>query len=479
MKIRIFTRRILLLTVCLILAVVIVSAESVPVQIEGSIFGGSAGESVYLTATFSDEWLTSPDADIYRPDLAQFASVLSADVYFREKDVGTPKLNRVLFEGEDPERYDRTALIRRFGFTDTEYIETAKTEAPGTDANDSVTVLMGRKTSDDLYDIYVFAFRGAYSIQEWCSAFDTGADTDLYTTVTGNHPEWKDRRCFKSIDVAANRAIILLDSFMEKNGSPDRKKCILVTGHSRGGMIANRIGAILEKREDCISRTYTFNSPGFTLDPDIGEYRTIFNLGDQNDFFTDPLPFANETFLRYGRNLFLPIRDSEELIHGIDALKGKDDFVSLTAKQQETYRGMFGKLFPDRADLYEPRMLNISFDSMEEAEKALVNRKRCLGSDEGLGLETFCRIYGRGKEGTIAADEDGRYTVTLEYSGAALLTAYAKELAYGQACRPIFDDLFAGDEQAIALSDFYMENLSEINGSHRLINSYVLSESFR
>lgn len=472
-------RRTLLLTVCLILTVVTVSAESVPVQIEGSIFGGSAGESVYLTAAFSDEWLTAPDTDVYNPDLAKFASVLCADVYFRVKDLGSPKLNRVLFEGEDPEQYDWTALIRRFGFTDAEYLETAKMEAPGTDPDDSVTVLMAGKTADDQHDVYVFAFRGSYSIQEWGSAFDTGADTDLYTAVTGEHPDWTDRRCFKSADVAANRAMRLLDAFMEKTGSPDRQKCILVTGHSRGGMIANRVGAILEKREDCISRTYTFNSPGITLDPEAGEYRTIFNIADRNDFFTDPLPFANENFLRYGRDLMLPVCDSEDVIQTIAALKGRNEFISLTAEQQETYRGMFRKMFPDRAALYETRILSISADSMEEAEKALTDRKRYLSSEEGFGLEVYCRVYGSGENGTIAADADGKYTVTLEYSGAALLAAYAKELAYGQASQSIFNGLFDGDEQAIGLSDFFMGNLAEINGSHRLINSYALSESFR
>lgn len=452
------------------------AGESVSVRVEGAIFGGTAGNSVSLDIPFMPEWITADDADVYNPQLAKFAALLSADVYFREKDLAKGTPNRVLYEGEDPDEYEITALLKRFGFSVAEYAGSYGAADHGTDPDDSVTLLMGWRNVSDLYDMYVFVFRGSFSIQEWLSSFDPGAATDRYTALTGEHPEWTDALCFKGFDVARNRAVALIDAFMEAHGSPDRKDRILVTGHSRGGSIANLVGATLEKREDLTVRTYTFSAAGVTTDPAVKDSRTVFNLYDSNDFFADLFPFADENFIRYGRDLTLSIRDSEEILHAVEILKGKNDFDSLTAEQKSDYAALFRSLFPSRNSICETRVLNFIFDHPEDAEALIADYEIKIGSESGLGLVGLCSVKGIGDGGSVAADESGRYPVTLEYSGLALFAGYAKTLAYGSAAYEIFSALFSGDGQALALADFMIENLPAINSCHRLINTYALAD---
>lgn len=445
-------------------------AEPLSVTVEGAIFCGTAGESISFVTDFSPDWITDPAADVYDPDLARFTAVLSTDIYYREKDLPKGTQNRVLFEGEDPEQYDWTALLKKIGFTDAEYTESFRIRTPETDPNDSVTLLMAWQNISDLYDAYIFVIRGSFSIQEWLSAFDPGAGSESYTALTGEHPEWTDPDRCKGFDVARGRAMEMIDAFMAAHGSPDREDRILVTGHSRGGSIANLIGAELEDRSDVVSRTYTFNAAGVTVDPSAGQYTTVFNLFDSNDFFADVFPFADEGFVRYGKDLTLPILESEEVLDALTEMKGENSFISLNAEQKSAYAELFCALFPDRNSICNTRTLTMTLSGQEEAGIALADREKWIGSAEGLGLEDLCRVS------LSDPDDTGKYTLTTEYSGLALLAGYAKTMAYGPAAYDVFSSLFAGDGQAVAIADFLINNLEAINCSHRLINAYILTD---
>lgn len=445
------------------------AAVSFPVTVEGAIFGGKADDRIDTALNFDAKWLTKGDNEKYSKDLAAFSALISADVYFRAKDVDKGTQNRVLFDGEKAEEYDWTALLKHLGFSDVEYIESYKAKEYTADTNDSATMTMGYMSSDNKYDVYVIALRGCFSAQEWMSIFDPGSAGESYTSYTGAHEEWKNTDHFKGVDIAANRAKEFIDEFIASHDDPAKKNCILLTGHSRGGMLANLLGAEYEKNTNAKTFTYTFNTMGVTNDSAATSYKTIFNVFDANDFYTNVLPFKNEPFYRYGKNVTVSIADSDKVKDELSSLKGRDDYACTNAEALADYANMFGRRFADRASLYEKEILTETFSSEDEALARAEELRTLTGSESGLGLETFCVVN------DAISNGDGTYSVSMEYCGAALLWGYCKTLAYGTDAYNAFKTIFSGDELGCEIADFLADNAAGITGGHALANSYVLA----
>ena len=68
---------------------------------------------------------------------------------------------------------------------------------------------------------------------------------------------------------------------------------------------------------------------------------------------------------------------------------------------------------------------------------------------------------------------DTTYNVTIQ---GALLAAYAKSLAYGEAASLATYSLFEEDADACAILELLMENAPALTGGHLLINGYVLTK---
>lgn len=445
---------------------------SMTATVEGSIFGGMSDDKIPVSVKFDTRWLTKEDNQVCNPDLAQFCALLSADSYFREKDYDKQRQNRVLFDKFNEPDYEFTSFLKNVGFTEAEHYESYLSQEDPTDSNDSVTVNIGHQTVDEKYDVYAVVIRGCFSAQEWCSAFDPGCESEAYQELTGEHPEWKNKDHFKGLDVAANRALAYINSYIEKTGDDALEDRILITGHSRGGGIANILGAYFEKETQATTYTYTFNTPGVTLSADTKDYKTIFNIFDSGDFFTEQFPFAEGTFSRYGTDMTACVSESEQLRSSIAALKGRDDYTCVPSEAAEEYRSLFAKKFPNRNMLCDKEAIIREFASADEAEKA---REECLaiiGSEAGLGLEDLCSV-------SEVADSNGEYSFTIEYCGAALLRTYAMTLAYGEAAYKAAISLFAEDKDACKLASILMENSLGVNGGHLLINSYEIAGSLK
>lgn len=439
--------------------------KTMNITVQGAVFGGAGDDRIKTSVSFDPQWIIKGDNTKYNKDLAAFAAIISDDVYFRTKDLekGTP--NRVLFEGENEEEYDRTGLIKEFGFTEAEYIESFKAREYKWDGNDSVTMLLAHCVVDGKYDLYAIAFRGSFSVQEWISVFDPGSDCDNYTGLTGEHPEWTDKKACKGLDIAKNRAMEFIDEFMEENDNPDFPDFMLVTGHSRGAGLAGMIGAVMEDREDVRSFTYTFNTPGVTTDENAVNYKTIFNIFDTNDFYTDPMPFGEEKLYHYGRDMSMEIAGADEVEKEISELKGRDDYACMSAEEKAAYAELFGKRFPDRKSLYDMVTVTQKFDTEEEALARTETCNTLIGSENGLGLDGLCFVETEGKE------------VSMTYCSGAILIAYAKSLAYGEDVFKASAELFEEDKDACEVLDFLRANIKGISGGHLLINGFVMSRA--
>lgn len=444
---------------------------TLPVHVQGPIFGGGGQDSIALEIRFDPERVSGGEPDVYDPELAVFCALLSADVYFRTKDVdrGTP--NRVLIDRTDPAEYSPTALLGALGCEDVRYIESYKTGAYETDPNDSVTLTLAYFTAGETDDGFILSVRGCFSIGEWSSIFDPGADTDAYAGLTGAHPEWTDTACIKGASVAAARAMAILRAYMAEHNDPSRHHSVLVTGHSRGGMIAEILGAQLEADPALKSRTYTFNAAPVTTDRTAPECRTVFNIYDSADFFSGYLPFGNETFYRYGRSV-CPT-DQAMIRVAAAALKDTDDYRCVLPQAAAEYAELFSALFPDRASLYEPLTFTRSFT---DASAAAAAREECLtllGAEAGLGLAPFASVD------ETEETAPGEYTVRIRYCRAALLICIGRVLAYGQSARDAVCTLFAEEEGICAIADWILRNAADISGGHRLLNSYVIGSLVR
>ena len=431
------------------------SAEpvSVDVTVKSPIFANT-DTPLDLTVPFDFDWLTEGDNTAYNSDLAAFSALASTDVYFREKDEGTPGENKVMVKGsEDP--YDCTSFLSAFGFEDVCRIETYDKTSTDPDKNDSATFLAGHRLVDG-EDVFVFAFRGAYSSGEWLSMFEVGDPSTIDA-----HPNWTDPNVLKSIDVAANVSAKKIEEYIQTYGAKEAPDRILLTGHSRGGAIANELGAKFEKDAEKESYTYTFSSPGITLAPDAANYQTIFNINNSDDFFENFLPFEEEAFARYGIDLEDSYTDNSELKQRLQEFGAAGVYACMSEADRELYRTLFSENFKDRAAIYQQETETLTFDNAADAQSYY---DACNTVITGFKLGDLC-----------SAELNGN-SVRLTTSRASLLKSYSMVLAYGT---PDMVDyvktLFPDDE----IAELLYENLASLTNAHRILKSYLLCQVLR
>lgn len=442
---------------------------SLPAIVEGSIFGGKNDDSIAVTVEFNKDWITKADNTVYNKNLAAVSALLSADSYFREKDLDKGTQNRVLIDGISKEEYTFTTMLEALGFPETRHVESFKEKTYETDGNDSVTMNLGY-CSTNKNDVYIAVIRGCFSAGEWISAFDPGAITDSYVMLTGEHPEWTDKNCLKGIDVAANRAFEIIDEFISAHDDGAKPNCILITGHSRGGDIAQIVGAKFEDNPEIKSYTYTFNASAVTMDETAQSYKSIFNVFDSGDLFSDGLPFKNEAYYRFGKTMPVDISSSSEIRSEIQKLKGRDDYCSLETAFVEEYRELFGGRFASRESLYESRSITEEFEEEAAATQRFEELSALIGKDTGLGLEEYCNLH------EVETKDDGKYAITLEYYDAGVLISLAEAFAYGEAAANGVKSLFGSDDEICGIIDFVLLHGTEIKGGHLLANSYIISK---
>lgn len=438
-----------------------------PVHVEGSIFGGAAGDSIAAELCFDPAWITRAGNKKYNADLAAFSALLCADSYYREKDLAKGTQNRVLVDGVPAEEYTFTTLLDTVGFTEVLHMESFREKEYALDGNDSVTLTLAHRVTDGKYDSYVVVIRGCFSAQEWVSAFDPGADTAAYTDMTGEHPEWTEPAAFKGFAIAAERAKEFIDAFMAENNDPALPDCILFTGHSRGGAIANLLGAFYEFSSDAKTYTYTFNAPAVIEKSALKRAKTVFNLFDSGDFYTDPLPFSDPKPVRYGKDLTLDIASDDAVKTAVAALKGRDDYASAPADVLAAYKKDFAAAFPTRASLYETKTVTETFADKAEAEKRLAEIETLIGAD-GLDLGMYCT------PGTVTKTDSG-YELGYSYCGAVFSAGLSKVLAYGSAAYDALNTLFREDSRMALVTTLY-ENAAALSGGHLLVNGYVMTQ---
>lgn len=281
-----------------------------------------------LTSTalaFDDKWF-SGDPRTYNHELATACAVLSAVVNSESQFYGSvagavPYAEKTLgalgFENVQTESYAlRSHVLDQIGalFAGSHdvaaYAFASKTLPGKNGAPDRTLVFVG--------------IRGSYGI-EWLSNFK----------LVGDGRAAADHRGFK---MAEAEIVESLHRYVDQIGADPAHTEVLVTGHSRGGAIANLLAADLDNRSatpDAIASAdsiyaYTFASPSSTRSAMRGDarYDNVFNVVNSSDV-VPTLPSLSWGFGHYGKTTVLP-----------DA--GDEGFSPLYDAMQEAYRANTG-----------------------------------------------------------------------------------------------------------------------------------------
>lgn len=251
--------------------------------------------------TFDDAWLFQ-DSRTYQHELATACSVLAAvcnseSQYYDGIDGSIPYAERTLgLLGFKDVRTDSYALRSSIPDEMCSLLAGSSDVAAYTLASKTVVSQQG----DQPVTLLFVGIRGTYGA-EWISNFNflgQGLDTD--------------HRGFKSAEEEVEESV---RAYAREIGADPTRTRILITGHSRGGAIANLLAADLDDPDEGEATlapasgiyTYTFAAPCATRASNRHDqvFGNIFNVVNNADIVTQ-LPLADWGFDRYGTTVTLP-----------------------------------------------------------------------------------------------------------------------------------------------------------------------------
>lgn len=369
----------------------------------------------------------------YIKDLSVLGSLLSSVVYKNDKLDVTSGTNVIAnINGSN----GAAEMLKTFGARETvDY----KLEDDYNDDDLSEVVLGHRKVvfEGQTKEIIFAVVRGTNgTIEEWSSNFDVGAKNVVNGTYWDeNNPEWLTPSHHKGFDVAANRIYGAIIDYADDYIDPGVDKVIFITGHSRGGAIANLLGAKFEDDPNYKSFTYTFAAPntvapgGSAIVPT--SYNTIFNIVNDDDM-VPMMPLEAWGFAKYGTTKHVSVE--KELEAHIYITEPAWSFEGLTGKDYNPNgitRGWAMRAFEDlastRNDLYV-------YQNLTDTEYLIALG---LNWDEAYEIKTYTESeYGvriaRYANVVMLQDQDvGGYSVISKQTVAFLMAALA-DVAAGE-----------------------------------------------
>ncbi|MBE5957358.1 MAG: hypothetical protein E7254_00640 [Lachnospiraceae bacterium] len=259
-------------------------------KFKGSMKRGSDDKINKLSFEMDYRWFLESN-EIYNSRLSKMSVLLANSIY----DGGELTVN-----GEGS--YDTAGILRHFGMKNVKSYDIGNKK----DVHRTEIVLGWKEinVNGTFTNVITVVVRGTNAtIAEWSSNFEVGNKARFDATKDDPDREWITYDNHEGFDIAANRIRKIVDKYVEeckeKYIHNDGSFAYWVTGHSRGGGIANVIGAYYEK-EGKKSFTYTFASPNTTMAKDAEDYKTIFNIINSDDFIPR-LPLEIWGYRHYGQ----------------------------------------------------------------------------------------------------------------------------------------------------------------------------------
>lgn len=294
----------------------IVTTENT-ITVKYKMFGNfKTGGYAYLSSfSYSDEFFAF-DSSVFSPAIARASIALAAASY----------------RNDPPGSYIRRAIIDMgYNIVVSRGYDIKDDEDGGmaADVQDTVAYTIGRRLaniSGKYRFIYCIVLRGTEGAGEWLSNIDTGVSSDA------------DHEGFR------RTADALLAEISKRITTKAENNIIWITGHSRGGAVANLLGATITESQIFASRdniyVYTFGSPNTTTK--AGVYDNIYNIINPDDIIT-VLPPERWGFHRFGDSIELSRdaavyskmkRNFYELTEGTEytSLGGTEEFKQIVAR---------------------------------------------------------------------------------------------------------------------------------------------------
>ena len=315
-------------------------------------------------------------------------------------------------------------------------------------------------------DIVLIAMRGSNGTwPEWSSNFEIGhhldsCDPDFTQYKYGVNPEWRTSENHMGFDITANRVLAAADDFVAAHGLDPDNVVYWVTGHSRGGAIANICASELIKRGQK-TFAYTFACPNTTLASDASSFEGIFNIVNEDDL-VPRLPFGEWGYTRYGVSAVIDMSSSMQ--SQWESMMGEDyDHAESTL---ETALGQMAGLIsqPDQAYVYTCSCHGDGTDdsiktsnwyfTKANREKGIAKTPACLAGYYKLELEDatfywthhcqpmifFMQMLAAYMSGQMTTLEFGDYDIADKYETAkwSLALAAANGVAHPHYCESYF-----------------------------------------
>lgn len=154
------------------------------------------------------------------------------------------------------------------------------------------------------YQVFFIIYCGTEGLPEWKSNFDFGYDCSNYITYSNPRKDWKDKDNHKGDDVSVYRSLTHINSYYEKYKKEGATPIYNVTGHSRGGALANIcVATYLNKNIKIFG--YSYAGPNVTSNPNKVDVPYLFAITNTEDPLS-ACPSNSIGFYRYGKSIDVP-----------------------------------------------------------------------------------------------------------------------------------------------------------------------------
>lgn len=313
------------------------------------------GHDVSSDVLWSDDWFFQ-DPTEYNHDLAHMAAVLSivanAESSYYQQGSQSPAYAEDAFTKLGFEHISTSSYRYR-----SEVIDEVIGALDGTDVvayTLATKRIMSSSTGEEKL-LTVVVIRGSYG-SEWLSNIKIEESDDTIGT-SDDH---------LGFTLAAREIVEDLERRADADDS-GMERSYLFCGHSRGGAVANLLASYADGASDEYDaiasasdvRAYTFATPNCTSSDDARDdaYSNIFNIINPSDLIPQ-LPLSSWGYSRYGRDVILPVDDSDTYEMNVNEMR-------------DAYEKTMGTEYHDVSD-NEKTVLNFvneigdEFDSFDE-----------------------------------------------------------------------------------------------------------------
>ena len=252
----------------------------------------------------------------------------------------------------------------------------------GDDNRDNVSRVIGYRTLDDGKVQCMVVIRGTDGI-EWVGNMKVISNE----TVTNGELTERDKM-HNNFKLAQESLCKEIQTYLEKYSLDTNETTIIVTGHSRGGAVANLVAKNLTDENNLNAKVtaYTFATPNVAIyDESMETYGNIFNFCKVKDFITYiPLVNKNWNYWKYGNTYIENISLDDETIYCneiTDIMASndyapdvfeyyKEKFPSIYIQEEDNYSLYLMMIYGLAVPMSEEKNLILKFyDTLDELKK--------------------------------------------------------------------------------------------------------------